>query len=149
VGAGLSGSFTKATLSSDEPSFGALRGDQINDVPVWQGAAHIDYSFPINDTLHAMARGDVQYTGSSYAAYGRLPGSDERDPTYYLQGLTLVNGRLEFSRNPWSAALFVDNIFDRMEREGLQNSLIAQVPGRPRYVPNRPRTVGLNFRRQF
>lgn len=149
LGAGLSGSYTKATLSDSQPSFGALSGDQINNVPLWQAAAHSDYSFAATDTIRGVARVDVQYTGRSFAAYNRLPGTTERDPTDLLQGLLLVNTRLEFKRGDWSAAIFGNNLLDRISREGLQNSLVAQTPGRPRYVPNRPRTFGVNFRRQF
>jgi outer membrane receptor protein involved in Fe transport len=148
LAAGVSASYTKATLSSAQPAFQALAGDQINNVPVWQAAAHADYSFPVTDSIHAVARLDAQYTGSSYAGYNRL-GDGERDPMYYLDSLTLLNSRFELTRGDWSAALFADNMLDRISREGLQNSLIANVPGRPRYVPNRPRTFGINFRRSF
>jgi iron complex outermembrane receptor protein len=145
VGAGLSASYDRATLDQNEPSFDAFKGDQINDVPAQQGAAHVDYSFPIVGGIGAVARMDVQYTGSSYANYLRLAGSDERDPSQRLGALTLINARLTFSRDNWTAAAFADNILDRIARQDVQNSLLAQIPGRPRYVPNVPRTVGVSL----
>jgi outer membrane receptor protein involved in Fe transport len=148
LGGGLSGSYDHATLSQNEPAFGALSGDQINDVPVQQGAAHADYSFSVRD-IGAVARVDVQYTGSSYANYLRLAGTSERDPDQRLGALTLVNARLTFNKNNWTTALFADNILDRIARQDVQNSLLAQIPGRPRYVPNVPRTIGINVRRNF
>jgi iron complex outermembrane receptor protein len=149
LGGGLSAAYDKATLSQNEPTFGALAGDQINDVPVSQGAIHADYSFPILHTIQSVARVDAQYTGGSYADYVRLPGTDERDPAQRLQPLTLLNARLTFTRGDFSAALFGDNLFDKIVREDVQGSLIAQVPGRPRYAPNIPRTIGIHIHRAF
>jgi iron complex outermembrane recepter protein len=149
LGAGFSGSYTRAALSHDEPTFGALAGDQILNVPVWQGAAHADYSFSVTEAIGAVARVDYQYTGPSWALYNRLPGTSERDPTFRLQGLTLLNARLEFTKGDWSAALFGNNLLDHISRQGMQTSLIANVYGRERYVPNRPRTFGINVRKKF
>jgi iron complex outermembrane recepter protein len=149
LGGGVSGSYDRATLSQNEPTFGALSGDQLNDVPVQQGAAHVDYSFPLRTDIGAVARVDVQYTGSSYANYLRLAGTSERDPAQRLGALTLLNARLTFNKDNWTASLFADNVLDRIARQDVQNSLLAQIPGRPRYVPNMPRTIGINVRRNF
>jgi len=146
---GISASYTQARLGQNEPAFQALRGDQIDDVPLWQASAHTDYSFPLSATLRGVARLNLQYTGSSYANYNRLPTSSERDPTYFLPSLLLLNGRFEVHQGRWSGALFADNLIDRTSRQDVQNSLIAQVPGRPRYVVNRPRMFGITIRKEF
>lgn len=145
IGAGLSGSYDRATLSQNEPAFEALKGDQINDVPEQQGAAHVDYAFPLANGIETVARIDVQYTGSSYASYLRLTGTDQRDPAQRLGALTILNARVTFSKHQWTAALFADNLLDRIARQDVQNSLLSQIPGRPRYVPNVPRTIGINL----
>lgn len=146
---GFSGSYDRATLSQAEPTFGALAGDQINNVPKYQAAVHAEYHYDLPSSIRIAARADAEYTGSSYADYARLPGTSQRDPGQRLQSLTLLNARLSFARGPWSGALFAQNLLDRLSREGVQQSIIAQVPDRPRYVPNAPRTFGFNFRWSF
>jgi iron complex outermembrane receptor protein len=145
LSAGLSASYDRAVLSQNQPSFGAFKGDQLNNVPVQQGAVHVDYTFPDFAGIKTITRLDAQYTGSSYANYMRLPDSEERDPAQRLGALTVLNARATFSKDNWTAALFVDNICDRIARQGVQNSLLAQIPDRPRYVPNVPRTVGVSL----
>jgi len=146
---GGSASYTHATLNNNEPNFGALRGDQLLDVPVWQYAAHVKYSFvPLGSTRESV-RIDVQHNGTSYADYSRLAGTSERDPASQLGPLTELGARFGMVSGPWDIALVGANLCDASARVGRQSSLIADVSGRPRYVINRPRTIMIDIRKSF
>jgi outer membrane receptor protein involved in Fe transport len=146
---GASGSYTAATLDNDEPSFGALRGDQLLNVPVWQYAAHVTYLFTPAAGIRGSARVDLQHTGGSFADYARLQGTTSRDPAFALGQLTLLGARIGFIKDRWDVALLGTNLLNQLARLDRQVSIGADDPGRPRYVINRPRTVGIDVRLSF
>jgi outer membrane receptor protein involved in Fe transport len=66
-----------------------------------------------------------------------------------LPAYSLVNLRAGFNQGPWQAALFVKNLFNTL---GVTGDLLpdgAQLPDRPRLFVTRPRTIGIQIRRDF
>ena len=52
-------------------------------------------------------------------------------------------------QGPWEVALFARNLFDKLGEIGDLQPEGAQLPGRPRYFVTRPRTIGIQMKRQF
>lgn len=150
VSAGLSGTYLKAKLQQDLPTLGAFEGDQILYVPEWQYSLYAETTFPILETNEGFARLDYQYTGSSFANYSRL-GDGTRDPVARIDAVRLWNFRAGLRRDNWEFALAGQNLLNKVFRQSLDpNAQITfAIPGRPRYVVNRPRTISLSVTYQF
>lgn len=141
VDVGGSISYIDSQFQKDAPEFGASEGDPIADVPPWQGAVFTNFYFSTPVDWDANARIDLQYTDSTYFDYRRV--GDQRDPLSLRDALTLLNLHVAFSRGPWRIEVYGDNLLDDVERMSRAESLVLEVPGRPRFIINQPRTFGL------
>jgi outer membrane receptor protein involved in Fe transport len=65
-------------------------------------------------------------------------------PVRIQHAYTLVNLRFSLEADEWSAGFFVSNLTNEYAEE-FYNDRWAQT----RLTPNRPRTMGINFRRYF
>ena len=139
---GVSGTYISAKLQNNAPAFDAMAGDQIENVPNWQYAVYGEATHPISADTNGFGRLDYQYTGSSYGNYNRVDGV--RDPLSELNALRLLNLRTGVRRGSWEFALTGSNLLNEIARESVETSLLANIPGRPRYVVNRPRTFVLS-----
>jgi outer membrane receptor protein involved in Fe transport len=150
LGAGLSATHLKSTLQQDLPALGALEGDQIQYVPKWQYALYAETTLPILAADDGFARLDYQYTGSSFANYSRL-GDGSRDPASQVEKVRLLNFRTGLRHDRWELALSGQNLLNKVARQSLDpNAQITfAIPGRPRYVVTRPRTISLSVTYQF
>ncbi len=63
--------------------------------------------------------------------------------------VTLINLRLGVNNGLWDAALYGHNLLNDVERQERSLSSILDVPGRPRFTVNRPRTFGVQVSRKF
>jgi outer membrane receptor protein involved in Fe transport len=156
VAAGLSGGYVRAQLQQTNNLSGALAGDQIQNVPEWQYALYATTSFPILESADGFARVDYQYTGHSFGFYMRARSPDGTpygpiDPTYELQVTRLLNGRVGMHHGPWELSFSGANLLNNVVRQGTDANadLTLPIPGRPRYLVNRPRTFFLNASYQF
>ena len=84
------------------------------------------------------------------------------DANYYGDSTSFNNGSI-VDRDSWSAlnlragvlnenwdvTLFADNVTDERANLADNRSIAAEMPGRPRIVTNRPRTIGLEARYRF
>ena len=145
VSAGFSGSFTQGRLQQDLPVVqgipNAIRGDQVLGVPIWQYAAFGKATYPILQGDDGYTRLDWQYTGSSWANYNRLA-DGSRDPLSQLQVTRLLNLRTGMTYRSCDFSLSATNLLNMIARQSIDanGSVTTQIPGRPRYVVNRPRT---------
>jgi outer membrane receptor protein involved in Fe transport len=117
-------------------------GVPLQQVPKWTGTAALEYHFDLAGH-EGYARADCSYTGSSTstnndAVRGRTRGS------YAIAG---VRAGMTFGRT--DVSVFATNLTD--ERANLSDlpPLALELPGRPRIVTNRPRTVGLEAHFRF
>jgi iron complex outermembrane receptor protein len=136
--------YTDAGLEADAPSVGGHKGDRIQDVPKWQAGASGQYRAPIRDGYTGFLRLDGQYTGKSYVNF------DQANPEYTKPSYLLVNFRVGADTpQGWEVTLFADNLFNKQAILSLPDSLIFNLADLPRYAVNRPRTIGVNVRRDF
>ena len=49
----------------------------------------------------------------------------------------------------WEVSLFARNLTDEEANYSDNDSIAAETPGRPRYLTNWPRTIGLSFTKSF
>ncbi len=86
----------------------------------------------------------VQHTGDSVSSLSGIQSVEFNQPVRNQDAYTLVNLRFGLEATNWSATLYVDNATDEYA-EQFYNDRWAQT----RLSVNRPRTIGVNFRRHF
>jgi iron complex outermembrane recepter protein len=163
LSAGVTGSYVRAQLKQDTPPSVCLAsgscasaGDQIQGVPKAQFSLYAQTTFPILKKDDGFARLDYQYTGHSYGEYVRQIAADGApvgpiDPAYEIQLLRLLNMKLGMRGNSWETSLQISNLLNEVVHQSIDpySNITIAIPGRPRYVVNRPRTFQLNLNYQF
>ncbi len=128
---------------TDTGGVGALtRGQSIQNVPSWTWSASLDQDFKISN-VPAFLHLDFSRTGGSWSGNNN-PINLLRRPAYEV-----ANARLGAEFGLGRISLFVDNIFDKAANYADIQPLGVQTPGRPRIVVNQPRTIGIEWRRNF
>jgi iron complex outermembrane recepter protein len=150
MSAGVSGDYISARLQQGDPTLGALAGDQIENVPGWQFALYGMTTFPILLNDDGYARLDYQYTGSSWGNYNRL-NDGARDPASENQVTRLLNLKSGMHYGAWEYSVSGTNLLNQIAIQSVDPnaSITFAIPGRPRYVVNRPRTFFLNLAYKF
>jgi outer membrane receptor protein involved in Fe transport len=132
--------YTNAENSTTVPLAGVVSGDRLLDVPTWTANTSISYTHPLTDDLNLVSRINNSYVDSIQdITFGRntLPPYD------------LVNARIGVENPSWSAALFVDNLTNKMALLSDTGALSANVPIFNRIVTNPPRTIGVDLNYRF
>ena len=86
----------------------------------------------------------IQHTGESVNSLAGIQSVEFDQPVRKQDPYTLVNLRFGLEANSWSASLFVNNLTDEYAKQ-FYNDRWAQT----RLSVNRPRTIGINYRRNF
>jgi len=141
LGAGVG--YTRAVLAADAPSLNGLKGQQLENVPLWNGNASAKYSFNPAPGYEGFARADGQYVGESY------PNFDRTDPATFQRAYALLDLRTGIIHGAWEANLFVSNVFDKQAALSRFNSDNYDASTRSRIFTNRPRTAGLSLQWKF
>ena len=141
LGAGVG--YTKAVLDADAPNLGGTKGQQLENVPLWNGYANAKYLFTPAPTYDAFVRADGQYVGESY------PDFDRTDPSTFQRAYALLDLRAGLLHDAWEANLFMTNVFDKQAAvsEFLSDNYSAST--RTRMFTNQPRTTGVSLRWKF
>ena len=137
----LSGGFgyTDATLRNGIPGSGAQKGDPLQDVPHWNASGTADYTQRLTDLYSGFGLVNATYTSDSRALY------DTTSPFYLKKGYTLVNVRVGVDRGKaWEAAVYVDNLLNKIGETDLPTAIAADLPNTRRYAITQPRTVGVS-----
>jgi outer membrane receptor protein involved in Fe transport len=146
----LSGAFTDARLTEDEPpnpgvpapgiGLPGLKGDRLPDVPRWSGSVVADYRRALGLAgWTGFGTAVLTYTGES----ATLLRPD--DPFYRRVGNYALTGlRCGAERSDWRVTAFVDNLADRRAK-----LFVNSVTGWDTITVNRPRTVGVTVSKQF
>ncbi|MBL8543265.1 MAG: TonB-dependent receptor [Hyphomonadaceae bacterium] len=119
-----------------------IEGAPVQNVPEWTWSVALDQDFNVaghDAYLHA----DYGFTDSSYSG-NNSPTTPLLRPSY-----AIANLRIGASFGVGELALFADNVFDEAANYADIPPLGVQTPGRPRIVVNQPRTIGLEWRRNF
>ncbi len=141
LGAGVG--YAKAVLAADAPSLGGLKGQQLENVPVWNGNASAKYLFNPLPGFDGFLRADGQYVGASY------PDFDRTDPATFQRAYALLDLRSGIIHGAWEANLFVTNVLDKQAALSQYLSDNYAATTRTRMFTNRPRTVGMSLQWNF
>jgi outer membrane receptor protein involved in Fe transport len=131
---GLSGSYTKARITSDVPLLGVSSGQAIPGVPRFNLTLTADYNFDITDRIAAFVRGSSNWIGPSH---GALLASD---PDYSRPAYNTVNLSVGTNFGVWETALFAKNLFN--DQKVIQHPNVEFVSEGYRV---RPLTIGLSL----
>jgi iron complex outermembrane recepter protein len=120
-------------------------GTRLPIMPDWKGSASIQYSF-MAELLGGQpyVRVDHTYQGESTSSLEGIQSIIFANPVRTHDAYNITDIRFGIDADDWSAALFVDNVFDE-RAEQFFNDRWAQT----RLSINRPLTVGLTYRRHF
>ena len=141
LGAGVG--YTKAVLAADAPSLGGVAGQQLENVPRWNGNASAKYLFTPAAGYSGYVRADEQYVGESYPDFSRT------DPATFQRAYAILDARAAIIHNKWEGDVFIDNMFDRRADLSKFISDNYDAANRTRMFTNRPRTVGVSIQRTF
>lgn len=135
--------YTKAVLGADAPNLGGLEGQQLENVPLWNGNAGARFFWDPRPGYQAFVRADGQYVGRSYPAFQRT------DPATFQGDYALLDLRAGLVHAPWEANVFVTNVTDKQAALSDFLSDNYSAPNRVRMFTNTPRTIGLSLRWEF
>ena len=141
LGAGVG--YTKAALAVDAPSLDGVSGQQLENVPRWNGNASARYDFSAAPGYDGFVRADAQYVGESFPDFDRL------DPATFQRAYAIADLRAGVKHERWETDVFVDNIADRVALLSRFSTDNYDAPNRTRMFVNRPRTVGVSVERRF
>jgi iron complex outermembrane recepter protein len=141
LGAGVG--YTKAVLAADAPSLGGTEGEQLENVPLWNGNAFAKYLFHPWAAADGFARLDGQYVGQSY------PDFDRTDPATFQRSYALLDLRSGIIQGAWEADVFLNNAFDKQAALSQYISDNYAATTRTRMFTNQPRTAGLSLQWKF
>ena len=131
----------KITEATDQSQ--TVVGQPLSGVAKWSGSATAQYTVPLGNRT-AFIRGQWAYTGARTSFINAAPPAGRS-----LDSYDILNLRGGINQGPWELALFVRNVFDE---RGIVSDLLsegAELEGRPRLFVARPRTIGLELRRDF
>ncbi|MBS0364367.1 MAG: TonB-dependent receptor [Proteobacteria bacterium] len=134
--------YTHAVLAEDAPNLGGFKGQQLQNVPRWNGGASVRYAFGLA-SYRAFVRADYQYVGESFPDFARS------DPATFQRAYSLTDLRAGVTVHDWELDLFMDNAFDKQAYLSRFISDNYDAASRSRMFTNRPRTVGLSVQRSF
>ena len=141
LGAGVG--YTKAVLAADAPPLNGVKGQQLENVPRWNGNASAKYLFHPLPEYDGFVRADGQYVGESY------PDFDRTDPATFQRAYALLDLRSGIIHGAWEANLFVTNVFDKQAALSRFITDNYDASTRSRIFTNRPRTAGLSLQWKF
>jgi len=139
--------FADAEIRSTEPDIIPKTGDRLLQVPEWTANASIYYSFPVSFAESAYLNANYSYTGDSVTIFPDDPAFSEAAAVRDSYDLLHIRAGFQFAT--WQASIFVQNVFDENANLSEVISLAAEIPGFERYATNRPRTIGVQMRKNF
>ncbi|PZU58085.1 MAG: hypothetical protein DI547_11825 [Sphingobium sp.] len=124
--------YTDATYRNDSGDGSIVAGTRLALVPKYTAGVTSSYSFPVGD-MKGNISANLAYRGGVYH-------SAQADRVR-LPGYTTVGGRIGVEAGNWSAALYVQNLFDKYAVTYKETSFLFE----NRNTLLRPRTIGLNI----
>jgi outer membrane receptor protein involved in Fe transport len=136
---------TQTLFPTDPNATTVTKGTQLPIMPDWKGSLSINY------TMDRQLMGGTPYINFNYIYNGEATSSLEgiqsiifTNPVRTLDAYNIADIRFGVDSEKWSAALFVNNIFDE-RAEQFFNDRWAQT----RLSINRPLSYGVTYRRYF
>lgn len=139
----IGGAYNQAQLTSNAVGAQGNPGDPLQNAPKWTGNASIEYHQAIRPDVFGFVRFDASTSSRQYNNF--VPTSN-----YYASaGYSLANARLGFETSQWKASLFINNLLDKRAETALPLSYAIDLPVTRPVSLNRPRTFGIDVRRDF
>jgi len=136
--------YQHARLADDSPSLGALKGEQLPNVPRYSVTMNLDYRAPEDAALRPSVGGTIRFVSDRTASFDANAGF----PQYSLPSYAAVDLRAGATFAGIDAQLFVRNVFDT--RGQLSASTLLSILGGPAQVTfMQPRTFGLSASARF
>ena len=152
----LSAAYTDATYTATNAQIGITNGERIPSVPLFSGAAAVDYSWSVTETIAGFAHLDVRYESNKPNGLGST------DKGVYIPAYALGNFRIGASfPGGATATLFVDNLWDTRDISQIVTNTIClstttcpaplnpNLPAKFREVIGQPRTFGVTVSKKF
>ena len=117
------------------------KGKELHGIPDWTATGSVQYVFPAFSAWDARLRADGNYYGDST--------SFNNGTVVARDSWSALNLRVGLLNESWDLTLFADNVTDERANLADNRSIAAEMPGRPRIVTNRPRTIGVEARYRF
>lgn len=137
-----SGTLTVAGAPIDRS---AVKGTRLPLTPDMKASLNVDRYFDASIWGAQPSFGiGIQHTGDSVSSLSGIQSVEFNQPVRQQDAFTLVDLRFGLQAENWSASLYVDNATDEYA-EIFYNDRWAQT----RLTVNRPRTIGVNYRRYF
>lgn len=137
----LNGGYTNAAINDPLPSLGLRPGTPVLNVPKYTGAASLDYTRALGESLSLKGYLSASYTGAL---------TDESYTYVNLPGYTLLDARLGVAAAKWAVYLSATNLTNKIAFLTENNTAITfNVPDFSRVTINQPRTIGLTLDTYF
>jgi iron complex outermembrane recepter protein len=137
----VSGTYTHAKLTSVVPGTGYSVGQQILNIPKYQVTGSLSYSRTVMNDVLMTLRAEDTLVG---------PAQDVSFSYYRLPSYNLLNLRMQFERDKWSAALYINNVTNEHAQISANNTgMSVNSPALFRIATNQPLTVGVNYNYRF
>jgi outer membrane receptor protein involved in Fe transport len=136
-----------AVLFADtDEAVSVSKGTELPIMPDWKGSLSLEYTFVDREVWGAQpyARVDHTYNGEATSSLEGIQSIIFVNPVRTLDPYNITDIRVGLDATGWSAALYVENIFDE-RAEQFFNDRWAQT----RLSINRPLTVGVTYRKYF
>ncbi len=144
---GAAAGYAKAEISADTASASGVipEGSALPHAPKFSGNAYLEYRHPLSNAIDARFRIDTRYTGARQNRVDIVGLSGAP-----LDEYNIVNALVGIEGEDWSANLYVNNLTNELaELNSLlfDDGTIGNVAAG--FVRNRPRTFGLQVRKDF
>lgn len=137
----ISGTYTHAKLTSVLPGTGYTVGQQILNIPKYQITGSLTYSRLVGDGLTMTLRAEDTLVG---------PTQDVSYSYYSLPKYNLLNLRMQFERDQWVAAIYVNNVMNEHAQISANNTgMSVNSPSLFRIATNQPLTAGVSYKYRF
>jgi len=133
--------YVNAELTEAAPGVAGAEGDRLLFVPDWNVAVGVTYRHPVGETdMTAFYHADYQYTGDMNFTFAPLPAD-----LHSRDGYSIAGARVGLETPGWTAAAFVENLFDERPTVGNLRFATSGLLINTR----RPRTVGISLTKTF
>jgi len=137
-------SYGKSTLNSDEPTIGAVKGEDYRGLPNWKAAVLWDYIFDVSGDWIGNIGGGIRYRGEQHTNFSQSVNGVDME----LDSYVLADMNIGITNDTYSVSLYVTNLFDSDALVDRTDSIVgAGIASTGNLV--RPRVIGVNVRYDF
>ncbi len=143
--------YTHSKFLTDSAIVGIPQGYAVPDTPKLTGSASLNYHHALTNDMSFIGNVNYSYVGSRYdLPYGVTVYLNNISQTQInLPSYGIVNLRVGLRTDNWTAALFVDNAFNKQTLLDPLPQINLASPQFTRYIVNQPVTYGLDVSYKF